>query len=139
MFKLQPGVKKEVGNIVIYTCIGVVIELILLILAHYFLLPDKIPFDYTLFTGAIAGGLVAVLNFVLMALTVQKVAGITDDEKTAKKVLQASYSRRMLMQIVWIVIAIAAPCFNMVAGILPLLFPTMGIKIATMMGKYSGD
>ncbi len=135
MFKLQPGVKKEVRNIVIYTCIGIVLELILLTLAHFFWIPDKIPFDYTLFTGAVCGGLVAILNFVLMALTVQKVAGVTDDEKTARKILQASYSRRMLMQIVWIVIAIAAPCFQVVAAILPLLFPTMGIKIKTMLGK----
>ncbi|MDO4615970.1 MAG: ATP synthase subunit I [Lachnospiraceae bacterium] len=135
MFKLQPGVKKEVNNIIIYTCVGIVLELILLILAHFFWIPDKIPFDYTIFTGAIAGGAVAVLNFVLMALTVQKVAGVTDDEKTARKILQGSYSKRMLMQIVWIVIAIAAPCFHVVAGILPLLFPTMGIKIRAVLGK----
>ncbi len=135
MFKLQPGVKKEVKNIIIYTCIGILLELILLILAHFFLIPDRIPFDYTLFTGAAAGGLVAVLNFVLMALTVQKVAAVTDDEKTARKILQGSYSKRMLMQVVWIVIAIIAPCFNVVAGILPLLFPTMGIKIRAVAGR----
>lgn len=134
MFKLQPDVKKEVRNITIYTCIGIILELILLVLAHFFLIPDKIPFDYTLFTGAAAGGLVAVLNFVLMALTVQKVAGVVDDEKAARKILQGSYSKRMLMQVVWIVIAIVAPCFNVVAGILPLLFPTLGIKVRAVLG-----
>ncbi|MDO4490465.1 MAG: ATP synthase subunit I [Lachnospiraceae bacterium] len=134
MFKLQPDVKKEMKNIVLYTCIGIVLEIILLILAHFFVIPDKIPFDYTIFTGALAGGFVAVLNFFLMALTVQKVAGVTDDQKLARKILQGSYSKRMLMQVVWIVIAIVAPCFNVVAGILPLLFPTMGIKVRAVLG-----
>lgn len=135
MFKFEPGVKKTIRDIIMYTCIGIVVELILLILAHFFLIPDKIPFDYTLFLGAVAGGCVAVLNFVLMAVTVTKVAGITDDEKTARKSLQGSYSKRMFMQIVWIVIALVAPCFNVVAAILPLLFPTMGIKIRAVLGK----
>ncbi|MCQ2500247.1 MAG: ATP synthase subunit I [Lachnospiraceae bacterium] len=135
MFNFEPGVKKTIRDIVMYTAIGIVVELILLILAHFFLLPDKIPFDYTIFLGAVAGGFVAVLNFVLMAVTVTKVAGMTDDEKMARKILQGSYSKRMLMQIVWIVIALIAPCFNLVAAILPLLFPTMGIKIRAVLGK----
>ncbi len=135
MSKLSPDVKKEIRNITLYTCVGIVLELILLTLAHFYLIPDKIPFDYTLVTGALAGGFVAVLNFYLMALTVQKVAGVTDDEKTARKILQGSYSKRMFMQIVWIVIAIGAPCFNVVAGILPLLFPTMGIKVRAILGR----
>lgn len=135
MFNFEPGVKKTIRDIIGYTCIGIVIELILLIAAHYTILPDKIPFNYTIFAGAIAGGIVAVFNFVLMAVTVTKVAGMTDDQDTAKKILQGSYSKRMLMQVVWIVIAIVAPCFNVVAAILPLLFPTMGIKIRAILGK----
>ena len=30
----------------------------------------------------------------------------------------------------WVIIAIVAPCFHFVAGIVPLLFPGTGIKIA---------
>jgi hypothetical protein len=30
----------------------------------------------------------------------------------------------------WVILAIVAPCFHFVAGIVPLLFPGTGIKIA---------
>mgnify|MGYP000345413049 FL=1 len=33
------------------------------------------------------------------------------------------------MQILWVILAIVAPCFHFVAGIAPLLFPGTGIKI----------
>jgi len=35
----------------------------------------------------------------------------------------------------WVVIAIAAPCFQFVAGILPLLFPGTGIKLMGIVGR----
>ena len=40
------------------------------------------------------------------------------------------YSQRTLLQMLWVIIAIVAPCFHFVAGIVPLLFPGTGIKIA---------
>lgn len=49
--------------------------------------------------------------------------------------MKASYSQRMLIQMLWVVIAIAAPCFQFVAGILPLLFPGTGIKLMGIVGR----
>ena len=43
--------------------------------------------------------------------------------------MKASYSKRMLLQMLWVVAAIAVPCFHFAAGILPLLFPSAGIKL----------
>ena len=91
-------------------------------------MPDKIVFDYTTILAGIIGGGVAILNFFLMGLAVQKAASATD-EGTARMKLKASYSQRFLMMMLWVIAAIVAPCFHFVAGIAPLLFPGTGIKI----------
>jgi hypothetical protein len=40
-----------------------------------------------------------------------------------------------MLQILWIIAAIAAPCFQFVAGIAPLMFPSLGIKALAVTGK----
>ena len=121
MDNVQPAVKKETGKVAAITGIG-------LILMHAFM-PQKVPFDYTVFLGGAVGGCVAVLNFFFMGLAVQKAAAATDED-TARMRIKASYSQRMLIQMLWVILAIVAPCFHFVAGIVPLLFPGTGIKIA---------
>ena len=69
--------------------------------------------------GGIGGGGVAFLNFLLMGLTVQKVAADTNQER-ARSRMKLSYTYRYLMQVAWIVIAILVPCFNYISGIIPL-------------------
>ena len=100
----------------------------------HLVLPEKVPFDYTVILGGIGGGIIAVLNFFLMGLTVQKVAS-SEDESAARMRMKSSYSQRMMLQILWVIVAIVAPCFWFVAGILPLLFPSLGIKIMGIMKK----
>lgn len=124
---IQPAVKKETKRVTVITAVGVAVMWIGFGIFHW-IFPEKIPFDYTVFLGGLGGGLIAVLNFFLMGLTVQKVASSEDEEKARLK-MKASYSQRMLLQMVWVVLAIAAPCFQFVAGLLPLLFPGFGIKI----------
>ena len=124
---VQPAVKKETKRVVKITAVGLILMWILFAVPH-FTMPDKVPLDYTVFLGGIGGGAVAVLNFFLMGLAVQKAASASD-EGTARMKLKASYSQRFLMQILWVILAIVAPCFHFVAGIAPLLFPGTGIKI----------
>ena len=124
---VQPAVKKETKRVVKITAVGLILMWILFAVLH-FTMPDKVPLDYTVFLGGIGGGAVAVLNFFLMGLAVQKAASASD-EGTARMKLKASYSQRFLMQILWVIPAIVAPCFHFVAGIAPLLFPGTGIKI----------
>lgn len=128
---VQPAVKKETKNVAVYTVTGVIIMWIGFFVLHL-ILPEKIPFNYTVFLAGIGGGAVAVLNFFLMGLTVQKVAATTD-EAAARMKMKASYSQRMLIQMLWVIVAIIAPCFQFAAGIIPLLFPGAGIKIAGIM------
>lgn len=124
---VQPAVKKETKRVVKITAVGLILMWILFAVLH-FTMPDKVPLDYTVFLGGIGGGAVAVLNFFLMGLAVQKAASASD-EGSARMKLKASYSQRFLMQILWVILAIVAPCFHFVAGIAPLLFPGTGIKI----------
>ena len=124
---VQPAVKKGTKRIIKITIVGLILMWILFAVLH-FAMPDKVPLDYTVFLGGIGGGAVAVLNFFLMGLAVQKAASASD-EGTARMKLKASYSQRFLMQILWVILAIVAPCFHFVAGIAPLLFPGTGIKI----------
>ena len=130
---VQPAVKKETKRVVMLTGIGLVLMWILFAILH-FSMPDKVPFDYTVFLGGIGGGVIAVLNFFLMGLAVQKAASATD-EGTARMKLKASYSQRFMMMILWVIAAIAAPCFQFVAGIAPLLFPGTGLKLVGIFHK----
>ena len=58
------------------------------------------------------------------------------DEKRRKATLQASYNVRMLLQAVWIIVSIGAPCFQPFASVLPLLFPRVTIYYLQITGKY---
>lgn len=133
MAVFQPAVKKEVKKVAIYTGVGVVLMWIILAALRP-MMPDKIVFDYTIFLGGIAGALVAIANFALMGLTVQNIAA-TEDEELARNKMKMSYTQRLALQIVWIIIAFVAPCFNVIAGILPLLFPSFGIKLMSVLNK----
>ena len=131
--EIQPAVKKETKKVILYTVAGVVLMWIVFAVLHG-IMPDKIPFDYTVILGGIGGGIIAVLNFFLMGLTVQK-AAVAQDEAMARARLKASYSQRMLLQMLWAVAAIVAPCFQFAAGLIPLLFPSTGIKLYALFQK----
>lgn len=124
--KLQPAVRKETKRITMVTFFGVVLMWIVFFILHL-VTPASVPFDYTVVLGGIGGWAIASLNFFLMALTVQSVAAQTDED-AAKNQMKASYKHRLMLQVVWMIAAMVAPCFQVVAGIAPLLFPSLGIK-----------
>ena len=74
-------------------------------------------FDSSVILGSLVGALVAIGNFAGICLVVQKIID-EQDEKRRKAKLQLSYNGRMLLQAVWVVVAIAAPCFQPFAGVL---------------------
>lgn len=124
--KLQPASKKMSATIALGTFIAY-----LLMLAAFFGLrfaTPSVPFDYTVVLGGAVGSLVAVLNFVLMCLTIQTAAQ-KDGAKKVKLWVQLSYNSRMLLQCAWVVLAAILPWFHLIASALPLLFPTMVIIV----------
>ena len=131
--EVQPAVKQETKKVALITAVGVVLMWAVYAVLHA-VMPDRVPLDYTVFLGGIGGGAVAVFNFLWMGLTVQKVVAASKEDE-ARMWMKASYSQRMLFQMLWVIAAIAAPCFHFVAGILPLLFPSAGIKILGIFKK----
>ena len=130
---VQPAVRKETKKVAVSTLVGVIVMWIVFAVLHM-ALPEKVALDYTVFLGGICGGIIAVLNFFLMGLTVQKVAASTDED-AARSRMRASYSQRMMLQMLWVIVAIVAPCFQFAAGIIPLLIPGFGIKLMGIFKK----
>jgi hypothetical protein len=134
--KLQPAVKTETGKIAIATGVGVLIMFLVFFVLHM-VLPDWAPFDIKVILGGIGGFLVAVGNFFWMALTVQKVASM-DDEKAARSTMGVSYRYRILMQLLWGILAIVVPVFNPVSGLVPLFIPSLYIKLRGIISAGKG-
>ena len=130
--KLQPESKKELLRIACGVSLCTAVMWVVFAALH---LVGWVVFDYRVLLGGIIGALVAIGNFAGICLMVQKVID-EQDEKRRKAQLQASYNIRMLIQAVWVIVAIGAPCFQPFAGILPLLFPRITIYYLQITGKY---
>lgn len=130
--KLQPESKKELLRIAGGTAFCTVVLWVLFAALH---LVGWVRFDYTVILGSLVGAAVAVGNFAGICFVVQKIID-EPDEKRRKATLQLSYNSRMLLQALWVVVAIAAPCFQAFASILPLFFPRITIYYLQITGKY---
>ena len=121
--KLQPASKKEIKRMVIGSSILGVIE-ILVFLVLYFV--KVIASFYPVILGVLGGVVIAVLNFTLLCLAIQKAANMVEDKKAMKAGMQVSYNIRMLIQAGWVVFAfIVRAVINPIAAAIPLLFPTI--------------
>ena len=130
--KLQPESKKELLRIACGVSLCTAVMWVVFAALH---LVGWVVFDYRVLLGGIIGALVAIGNFAGICFVVQKVID-EPDEKKRKATLQLSYNSRMLLQAVWVVVAIAAPCFQAFASILPLFFPRITIYYLQITGKY---
>lgn len=131
--KVQPAVKKETRKVAVGTFVCVVFMWVVFGVGHL-INPQTIPFDYTVFLAGAGGGVIAVLNFFLMGLTVQQVVSVQEEKQAAAK-MKISYSRRMLFQVLWCILVLSFPCFQFAAGLFPLLFPNLVIKAVGIFGK----
>ena len=133
--KLQAASKKELGRISIGTIIGTVLLVLVLYLLSLVGVGSFQP--SRIFLGAGIGCLIAIFNFYLLCLTVQKAVDI-QDQKQMKMKFQVSYNFRMLLQAAWVVIALLGPGIHVVAGAVPLLFPHAVILWLQMSGRIAG-
>ena len=99
--------------------------------------------NYKVLLGNIFGGAVAVLNFLLMGITVQK--AVQKDEKGAASLMKLSQTLRNMMILVAAVLAIVLPFMNPVAAIIPFFFPRIAIMLIPLRdrkinnGKENGN
>ena len=82
--------------------------------------------NYTVLLGNVFSGTVAVGNFLLLGITVQK-AVAKNDEKEARNIIKTSHSLRTLMLFICAALGALLPCFNIWTSLIPLLFPRVAI------------
>lgn len=129
--KLQSASRQEVKRIAFGTAVGSV----LLVSIMFVLSRMGIgTFDYRVFTGAIGGCIVAVINFTLLCITIQRAVNI-GEQKAMKAFIQGSYNGRLLLQAGWIVAAYMMPWVNIFSAAIPLLFPNLMIFYLQARGK----
>ena len=134
--KLQKAVKKEAGIIATSVAVGVLVMYLVFFCLHM-VVPDWAPFDIKVIIGGIGGYMVAVGNFLGMAVSVQKVASIEDEDR-ARKTMGVSYRYRTMIQFIWVILSIVLPFINPVAGIAPLFVPSIVIKLRGIISAGKG-
>lgn len=125
MKKLDPVVIKET----IY--IGVISLIFSAIMQSVFLIIGK--WDYTVLLGNLLGYFAIITNFIVMGFGVQK--AVTKDEKEAKSVMKVSQTFRMLFMFVVAIIGHVVPVFNLIAVVIPFLFPRIAIMLRPIFNK----
>ena len=130
--KLEPESRKQLLRIAGGTAICTAAMWVLFAALH---LVGWVRFDYTVVLASLVGEAVAIGNFAGICIVCQKVID-EQDEKRRKAKLQLSHNSRMLLQAVWVIVAIAAPCFQPFASVLPLFFPRITIYYLQITGKY---
>ena len=123
--KIDNVVKKETKYIIIWVCLlSILMQSIFLVTGFW---------DISVLLGNILGAFVAVLNFFLMGLAIQ--SAVQKSEEDAKKSMSVSSSYRKLMIIVFVIIGIVVPFFNIWAVIIPLFFPRIAIAVRPLVDK----
>ena len=128
MKKIDATVLKETGFIAAFTFI------LSLLMQSVFLIIGK--WDYTVLLGNLLGYLAAVGNFFLLGLTVQ--SAVEKEEKEAKSLMKLSSTLRLLMMFVIAIIGYVVPIFNIIAMIIPYLFPRIALAVRPAFLKKDG-
>ena len=116
---------KKVDSTIIKETVFVALVTLVLsaLMQSVFLIIGK--WDYTVLLGNLLGGVTAVLNFFLMGLTIQSALSI--DVKDAKSRMKLSQMLRNLLMFVTAIIGYVVPVFNLIAVIIPYLFPRIAV------------
>ncbi len=132
--KIDGTVKKETAYVAVAEAI-----LIAIMLAVYLIISKITP---NVLFAALTSGAVAVLNFFVMGLTVQKAVTV-DDDSDRRKLIRASQLVRLLVMGVVVIVCAVFPKFDIFALFIPLFFPRLfaqarGIYGAVKDGKNGG-
>lgn len=125
MQKVDKTVAKETIYIAVVTLILSMLMQSVFLIIHLW--------DYTVLLGNVLGYTAAVLNFFLMGLTVQK--AVTMSEEDAKTRVKLSQMLRLFMLAVFAIAAGVFKCFNLIAFVIPLLFPRIAITFRPLLDK----
>lgn len=123
--KIDKVVLKETKYIATFAAIfSVLMQAVFLIIGKW---------DYTVLLGNLWGAAVAVGNFFVMGLYVQK--AVSQEEKEAKQTIKASQSMRFAAMVLLTGIGVVTPFFNWIAVVVPLVFPSVAIYLRPIIDK----
>jgi len=127
---VEPAVKKETRFIALVVLIcSAVMQAVYLVIGQW---------NYRVLLGNLLGAALAVGNFFLMGLAIQKALGKSQED--AAQQMKLSQRLRLLLLGVVVVIGAVLPCFDLIAILLPLLFPRIGVNIrGIMLGKQNNE
>lgn len=129
MTKIDKTVIRETRYIAGVTIIlSVIMEAVFLVIGMW---------SYKVLLGNILGAAVAVVNFLLMGITVQK--AVQKDEKDAATLMKLSQTLRNMMLLIAAVLAIVLPFINPVAAIIPLFFPRIAITLIPLRDRNKNN
>lgn len=117
MGKIDPTVKRETYYI------GVWVLLLSAVLQSVFLILGK--WNYTVLLGNVLSAALAVGNFLLLGLTVQK--AVEKDATDAKTFMKMSHTLRNVLCFVIIVLGIVLPWFSTWTVVIPVFFPRIAM------------
>ncbi len=135
MKKIDPIVLKETGFIALVSLIlSVFMQAVFLIVSS----ATSWDWDYTVLLGNLLGYIASVGNFFLMGLTIQKALG--KEQKDAANIIRLSQMGRLFMMFIIALIAYllneyAFPCFNIIAVIIPYIFPRIAVMLRPLASK----
>lgn len=125
MRKIDPVVKRETLRIALGTIIlSAVMELVFVLLGKW---------SIEVLLGNLLGAFTAVFNFFLICLTVTGCVSMPK-EKAVLRIRASQYGRLLLIAGIAAIGALA-PCFNLIAVLVPLLFPSIIIVLLRLTGK----
>lgn len=128
MKKLDPTVKRETLYILALTvAMSLVMQGVFAIFGAW---------NLSVLWGNLLGGAAAVINFLLMGITVQNVMGY--EEKRLRNAVRLSQMLRMLLLIAVAALGVALPCFSTVAALVPLFFPRVAVALRPLF-KLGGE
>ncbi|MBR5262468.1 MAG: hypothetical protein IKV49_01475 [Clostridia bacterium] len=125
MKKIDSTIIRETAYIFAFTLIfSALMQAVFLVIGKW---------NYTILLGNLLGGLAAVGNFFIMGLSVQSALG--KEEKDAKSTMKLSQMLRTLLLFIIAVIGHVAPCFNLLAVVIPYIFPRFAIALRPFFNK----
>lgn len=123
MGKIDKTVLRETGYVALFTVIlSVLMQSVFLIIGKW---------DVTVLFGNLLGIVAGVGNFFLMGLTVQRAMGRAENE--IKNYVRLSQMGRMFMLFAIVLIGYLLRFFNIIAVVIPLLFPRFSITIRQLL------
>ena len=89
--------------------------------------------DMTVLWGNLLGGGAIMLHFFLLGITVQN--ALKKEQKEAKDLMKLSLTLRNLLLVAAAVIGFLFDCFNIIALLVPMLFPGIAVKLRPLFMK----